>query len=281
MSNPDTEKPPTRKKQRKQRRYSKTIQDTIRELYPHHSSFETTRLLNERLGTDLSREAVRAWATRNRVRQLKTTRRRTRCLLNEEQETLFRALYKTYAGGTCARILNLRFGTNHTASQIKRFAITHKIGADRHYNAGHFSALNPGFRPAKGVRMSKETEFKKGDIPKNTVPLFTQRTNRDGHIEIKVPKRNPYTGAATRFVALARWRWEQAHGDIPKGMSVVHVDGNKTNNGIDNLTLLTRAELLTLNNPRKVPVFTKPELNGQRIALARLITATEKRERER
>ena len=50
MNNPETERPPTRKKQRKQRRYSKTIQDTIRELYLHHSWFQTTRLVDERLG---------------------------------------------------------------------------------------------------------------------------------------------------------------------------------------------------------------------------------------
>lgn len=40
----------------------------------------------------------------------------------------------------------------------------------------------------------------------------------------------------------SRYLYEQAHGPIPDGMEVDHVDGDKTNDVIENLQLLTKPE---------------------------------------
>ena len=51
-------------------------------------------------------------------------------------------------------------------------------------------------------------------------------------------------------------------------------EGNKENNAIENLMVLTRGEWLTLNNPRLVPKSAHEDCTGARIALARLVHQT-------
>ena len=46
----------------------------------------------------------------------------------------------------------------------------------------------------------------------------------------------------------ARYNWEQEYGEIPKGMIIYKIDGNKYNDELENLELITRAELLRKNN---------------------------------
>lgn len=41
-----------------------------------------------------------------------------------------------------------------------------------------------------------------------------------------------------------RWVWLNERGPIPKGMDIHHVDGDKSNNNIENLELLSRSEHL-------------------------------------
>jgi hypothetical protein len=43
--------------------------------------------------------------------------------------------------------------------------------------------------------------------------------------------------------------WEDVHGKIPKGMCIWHIDGNKWNDNINNLELVTRAEIMRRNAP--------------------------------
>ena len=44
--------------------------------------------------------------------------------------------------------------------------------------------------------------------------------------------------------------WEEKNGELPKGMIIYHIDGDKHNDNIDNLMALTRAELLKQNLDR-------------------------------
>jgi len=41
------------------------------------------------------------------------------------------------------------------------------------------------------------------------------------------------------------------NGEIPEGMIIYHIDGDCYNDDIDNLTLLTRGELLRMNRNNK------------------------------
>lgn len=99
--------------------------------------------------------------------------------------------------------------------------------------------------PARGH--SSETQFRKGSVPKNRRPLWSERLSADGYIEMKVPQRNPHTGHATRFVHKHRYIWEQANGPLPEGHALKCRDGNKQNTDPANWIAIPRAILPRLN----------------------------------
>lgn len=46
--------------------------------------------------------------------------------------------------------------------------------------------------------------------------------------------------------------WEEHYGEIPQGMQIHHIDGNKTNNNIENLQLVTPLEHKRLHSGCKL-----------------------------
>jgi hypothetical protein len=64
---------------------------------------------------------------------------------------------------------------------------------------------------------------------------------------IKVPEKDPYTGFPTRYRHKHVWIWEQINGPVPEGHAVIFIDSNKLNCDINNLMLVTRSELLSMN----------------------------------
>jgi len=94
--------------------------------------------------------------------------------------------------------------------------------------------------PDAGAKSANKTSFKKGLIPVNKVPLYSERINTEGYIEIKVPEENPHTGSKERFKLKHRWVWEQANGAIPKSHILLFVDGDKSNCDLSNLDLVHR-----------------------------------------
>lgn len=107
--------------------------------------------------------------------------------------------------------------------------------------------------PNKGKKMSPElyakcapTMFKKGQAPHNTTYDGHERISVDGYVEIRV--------AQGKYVLKHRLVWEQANGPIPEGMALVFKDNNKLNMNLDNLKLVTRAELMARNTIQRYPV---------------------------
>jgi len=96
----------------------------------------------------------------------------------------------------------------------------------------------------KGKKMSPEHIakltgiFKKGNVPHNILPIGTIRNIND-YNEIKYKNH--------KWMALARYNWEQVHGPVPQGMCVFKIDGDKYNDDISNLCLVSRNELAQLN----------------------------------
>ncbi|MCK5017869.1 MAG: HNH endonuclease [Candidatus Peribacteraceae bacterium] len=44
--------------------------------------------------------------------------------------------------------------------------------------------------------------------------------------------------------------WEKSHGKIQKGCVIWHIDGDKHNDALSNLEIITRGEMMKRNNPR-------------------------------
>ena len=96
----------------------------------------------------------------------------------------------------------------------------------------------------KGQKLSTEHiskltgVFKKGQTPHNTLPIGSIR-NINNYYEIK------YTNH--KWMAVARYNWEQVHGPVPGDMCVFKIDQDKYNDDISNLCLVSRKDLAMLN----------------------------------
>lgn len=112
-----------------------------------------------------------------------------------------------------AEILNAGLGTSLTGRQIRTWRKNHKIKTGRTgwWNEG--DRRKDAFVPQKGQRMSPKSEFKKGNIPHNTVPVGTEVIRRDGYIQVKFTE--------DRKPARYNWKlkhlfvWEKANGPPP------------------------------------------------------------------
>lgn len=137
---------------------------------------------------------------------------------------------------------------------------------------------NKGRRWDSGGR-SHETRFRKGDLAGRAAelcaPIGTEVRDPDGYLKRKV--------ADDRSAPSRRnWRpvhlllWEEHHGPVPPGCAVVFRNGDKDDIRIDNLELLTRAELMARNSIHRYPPELKHAIRLTK-KLRRTIAEQEKR----
>lgn len=179
-----------------------------------------------------------------------------------EQLEFLREGYRSLPVRALAWAFNKRFGLNKTKGQIKSTLKNHGITSSRtgYFEKGHkpWNAETKG----QGLTSANITSFRRGHMPSNKRRLWAERVSKDGYIEISIPERNPHTGHPTRFRLKHLWLWEYHNGPVPKGMALTFADGDRTNVVIGNLVLITRAELLRLNQLGygHVPAELKPSL---------------------
>lgn len=187
-------------------------------------------------------------------------------LYTPEQMQFIRDNYTGRSVAELTTMFNSTFGTDRTWQQIKTFVHNRGIVSGR---TGQFEKGSVSWnKGVKGYMGANATSFKKGDIPPNQQPMWTERIGKDGYIEMKVPERNPHTGHSSRFKHKHLWLWEQANGPLPKGHCVIFVDGDYRNFDLANLMLVTRVVLLHMNlhHYKEAPADLKPSI----MALARL-----------
>ncbi len=178
---------------------------------------------------------------------------------------------------TCA--FNVQFGTNKKISQIRAFTRNHGISSGRtgRFEKGHRS-WNTGTK-GQGLTGANSGSFKKGIVPPNRKPIGSERIcAKDGYILVKVAEEDPHTGFPTRYKNKHVVVWEKKNGPVPEGHAVIFKDGNKLNCTIDNLLLVSRAELLYLN--RNGYKDMADELKPSMLALAKVAVKSSKLERE-
>ena len=119
-----------------------------------------------------------------------------------------------------------------------------EVGKKTRFKKGQ-TPWNKGIKFKAGGR-STETQFKKGLVPSNTLPIGSERYSKDGYLERKTG--NPNNWRAVHLVV-----WESQNGELPKGHAIAFKDGNKENIAIENLELVTRAELMARNSIHRYP----------------------------
>lgn len=110
------------------------------------------------------------------------------------------------------------------------------------------TSWNKGVSYQAGGR-SAETRFKPGHRGGKAVELYrpigSERISRDGYLERKT---NDGELLQRRWRAVHILEWEAINGPLPKGHALAFKDGNKSNITLDNLELITRAELMRRNS---------------------------------
>lgn len=120
------------------------------------------------------------------------------------------------------------------------------VGAATRFKPGQQS-WNKG---KKGLNLGGiETQFKPGHRGGKAAELYqpigAERISKDGYIQRKINDDMPLQ---------RRWRgvhiinWEAVNGPLPKSHALVFKDGNKQNTAVENLELLSRAELMHRNS---------------------------------
>jgi hypothetical protein len=187
-------------------------------------------------------------------------------LLTPEQHAFVVDQYPHLSRVELTEALNARFRLKLQLRQVIAYCKNHGIRSGR---TGHFSKGQTSWNKGKkGYMGPNATSFADGHVPHNKRRLWSERISKDGYVEISVPERNPYTGHPTRFKHKHLWLWECENGPVPKGCAVVFKDGDSRNFEKDNLILVSRAELLSMNlhGYRQVP----EELKGAVLALAKI-----------
>lgn len=104
--------------------------------------------------------------------------------------------------------------------------------------------FNKGIKFDSGGR-SHETRFKPGQKPHTWNPIGHERIGKDGYLQRKVSD----TGVTRRDYAFVHHLvWKEAGREIPKGFALAFKDGNKRNLALDNLELISRADLMRRNS---------------------------------
>lgn len=108
----------------------------------------------------------------------------------------------------------------------------------------------PGWAPGR----MQETQFKPGVrlgvAQRLYKPIGTERVSKDGYLERKV---NDDLPLQARWRAVHLVEWEAVHGRIPAGHALTFKNGDKRDIRLDNLVLVTRAELMRRNTIHHLP----------------------------
>jgi hypothetical protein len=212
---------------------------------------ELTAAFNARFGTAQGEGAIKAAVSNRKIRCGRPVGNPvgTYIKYTREQAEFIRDGYRTMTIRELTAAFNARFGTEKTESHLKAFTHNHKVRSGRtgRFPKGHVP-VNKG---TKGLKGPNVTSFREGHVPANRKPLGHERIDtKDGYIHIKVPQQNPYTGFPTRYRPKHVWLWEEHNGPIPDGMVVVFKDSDKLNCVLENLMLVSRSELLRMNQHR-------------------------------
>lgn len=163
---------------------------------------------------------------------------------------------------------NTKFNRNLSQQNIAAMCKRNKwlTGRTGQFPKGHI----PWTKDNPGVVKPNAGNFKKGSKPHNSVPVGTEVV-ADGWVKVKVAEPNVWRNKAHLV-------WEEHHGQpIPEGKLLLHLDGDFTNYAIENLVLVSRAEMGKLNKKKfkETPLEVRPAI----VTLACVETAIKERQR--
>lgn len=140
------------------------------------------------------------------------------------------------------KMFNAEFDLKIGVNQIISYKKNHKLTSGL---TGRYEKGNVPFNKGKKKYWvgGEETQFKKGHMPHNWVPIGTERTTDDGYVQIKIQEGKFQRNWKAKHTII----WEATNGPVPKGHVIIFADGNRQNFEQDNLIMVSRRALIILN----------------------------------
>lgn len=172
------------------------------------------------------------------IDKLKSTQINSRHKWTKEEKEYLAAITPGRTRKEILELMNEKFDYQFTLSQVIGMIKNNKLnnGLTGRFQRGH----NPWNKGTKGLTKASITSFKKGNIPHNYKSIGSERVNIYGYTEVKTAEPNIWEFKH-------RLIWEEHYGKIPRGSVILFLDGNKSNLNIDNLILITKEQLLRMN----------------------------------
>lgn len=244
--------------------YTEEMIEYVKEIAPGRLNKEITELFNKQFGLDKTVTQISSMKRNHGITSGNPKPKGIK-LFTEEQEKFIKDNVKGTYDKDMANMVNEKFGTSYTVSQIK------SLKARRKWKSGTPTKFTKGRKPwnkgLKGLNLGGEAGwFKKGQVPDNYKPVGSERVDsKDGYIVVKVQDDGEWH---------ERWRhkhvvvWEKHNGKVPDNHVIVMLDGDRTNCDIENLMMISRRTLSYLN--RDIGLTNDAEENKTRIKLAEL-----------
>lgn len=184
----------------------------------------------------------------------------------DEEKEYLASIVKGSTYKEITKQMNDKFEYNFSEEQIKGMMYRNKLTTG---TGGYFKkGSTPWNKGLKGYMGANKTSFKKGTIPPNQVPIGTESITKGGYIKVKV-------GEPNKWKLKQRYIYEQHYGEIPNNCNIIFADKNIRNFDINNLVLVSKAEMLILNNNKLI--FEDEELTKVGVNIAKVIDKAKKR----
>lgn len=273
--------------------------DEIREYLiataPTSTVDEQKKAVNERFGTNYSRDNINNFRKRLKLRMSGLTGKEKymRTHAGKDNEMLFMPEVIDYIREIAVgkylpeitEMVNAKFGTNYKVSQIRAVKKRNKIYSTPGWEPGKPNIgmigrdrsrkdVDGTMRCPKGGNI---TSFKKGHKPWNYADIGTVRLNSEGYFTIKV--RTEATHSCDNWEFLHRIIYKCMHPDeeITSADNITFLDGNPRNLSPDNLIRLSRAEKFEAIT--RMGTTDDPHLNKVIFASAKLTVAEQSRKK--
>ena len=182
---------------------------------------------------------------------------------SEEEKQYLASIVKGKTYKELVILMNEKFDYEFSSQQIESALRRYNLKTG---NTGQFKKYQePWNKGLKGYIGANKTSFKKGTIPPNYKSVGSERVTRDGYTEVKIKDPN-------KWELKHRHIYKKHYGEIPSGYNVIFADKNISNFDIDNLILVSKAEMLMLN--REKLIFEDKELTKTGVNIVKLINKT-------
>ncbi len=228
------------------KKYTKEIKAFIAENVTGITTKALVELVNAEFGTDFTESKMRSFKTNYGLKSgigCGIPAGQPTKLYPEKVREFIAEHYVGVGHQGMADLLNKAFGTTYTKEQMKAYYARFKLdsGLKGYFPKGH----EPANKGRKGISYPGmlATQFKKGNKPANWVPIGTERVNSNGYVDIKVTDGKKQKNWRGKHILI----WEAANGPVPRGHVVIFGDGDKKNVKLENLILVSRKQLVRLN----------------------------------